>query len=373
MRQILPVQMLRALAALTVVIGHAQAQAIFDVAKFGASFTPSHILPWGAGVDLFFVISGFIMVISSEKLFAAPGASVTFITRRLARIIPLYWAFSTLYLLTKVEFGSPDGNPLPSFPQILASYAFWPADTFGDGYPRPFYTLGWTLNYEMFFYALFAVLIVFPREKAVGLVAAVLAAGVTLGLFFKPDFVPFAFWSQPIVLEFALGMGIALLFRRGIELGAPLRLCLFALAVIFLCFDGMDAAHKAVEWITPNDLSRVLNWGLPAAILLAAAVLKPQKRQAEGAFANMAVMLGDASYALYLVHPFVIVSLNKIWIKCGLYQSFGYWSYIVMVLIGASLAALAVHRWFEMPVTNRLRVRTSKPAASAQTPDAARA
>ena len=193
MRQILSVQMLRALAALMVVVGHVQAQAIYDAARFGGSFTPSHILPWGAGVDLFFVISGFIMVVSSEKLFAAPHAPVTFITRRLARIIPLYWAFSTLYLLTKASFGAAGANPFPTWPDIIASYAFWPADTFGDGFPRPFYTLGWTLNYEMFFYALFAVFLVFPRGKAVSFVAAVLAVGVALGLLFHVLFRAFGF------------------------------------------------------------------------------------------------------------------------------------------------------------------------------------
>jgi peptidoglycan/LPS O-acetylase OafA/YrhL len=194
MRQILSVQMLRAVAALTVIVGHVQAQSILDTERFGGSFTPTHILPWGAGVDLFFVISGFIMVASSEKLFAAPKGNVTFLARRFARIIPLYWIFATLYIVLKFLAGS-DGHPFPNWPDIVASYAFWPSDTFGDGHPRPFYTLGWTLNYEMFFYILFALFLAFPRDKAVACVTAALAAAVGLGLLFKPGFVPFAFWS----------------------------------------------------------------------------------------------------------------------------------------------------------------------------------
>ncbi len=368
MRQILSVQMLRALAALMVVAGHVQAQAIYDAAKLGGSFTPSHILPWGAGVDLFFLISGFIMVVSSEKLFAAPRAPLTFFSRRLARIVPLYWAFSTLYLLTAAYFAATDGKRFPAWPDIVASYAFWPVDMFGDGYPRPFYTLGWTLNFEMFFYALFAVFILFPRGKAVSCVAAVLAAAVTLGLLFTPSFVPFAFWSQPIVLEFAAGMGIALLYRKGVALSGPARLCLFLGGCFALMFDGMDAAHQGVEWITPNDLRRVLSWGLPAAAMLAAAVLKPQKPHSEGRLASGAVLLGDASYALYLVHPFVIVGLNKLWIGAGLYQALGAWPYIGLVLVSASLASLAVHRWFEVPVTQRLRGGRSMPEVLAPQP-----
>jgi exopolysaccharide production protein ExoZ len=360
-RQILSVQMLRALAALTVVIGHVQAQAQMNAAKFGGSFTPTHLLPWGAGVDLFFVISGFIMVVSSEKLFTAPHGSLTFIGRRLARIIPLYWTFSTLYLLTKIPFGANGAKSFPAWPDILASYAFWPVDMFADGHPRPFYTLGWTLNYEMFFYVLFALFIVFPRGKAVGLVAAVLTAGVALTLLVAPGFVPIAFWFQPIVLEFALGMGIALLYRRGVTLGGPARFCLFLGACLALALDTMDAAHQSVDWITPNDLRRALGWGLPAAALLAAAVLKPQKPHSTGRLASSAVLLGDASYALYLVHPFVIVGLNKVWIGTGLYDRLGSWPYIALVLISASVAALAVHRWFEMPVARRLRFKRAAP------------
>jgi peptidoglycan/LPS O-acetylase OafA/YrhL len=362
-RQILSVQMLRALAALTVVIGHVQAQALMNVAKFGGSFTPSTLLPWGAGVDLFFVISGFIMVVSSEKLFAAPQGSLTFITRRLARIIPLYWSFSTLYLLTKIHLGSAGGNAFPAWRDILASYAFWPVDMFADGHPRPFYTLGWTLNYEMFFYVLFALLIVFPRGKTIAFVAAVLTTGVVFDLLVAPGFVPLAFWFQPIVLEFALGMGIALLYRRGVTLSGIARLCLFLGGGLALSQDVMDAAHQSVDWITPNDLWRVLGWGLPAAAMLTAAVLKPQTAHPNGSLAAGAVLLGDASYALYLVHPFVIVGLNKVWTATGLYQAFGAWPYIALVLAGASMAALIVHRWFEMPVARRLRGKSAVPAA----------
>ena len=128
----------------------------------------------------------------------------------------------------------------------------------------------------------------------------------------------------------------------------------------------MDAAHQSVEWITPNDLRRALGWGLPAAAMLTAAVLKPQKPHREGRLAAAAVMLGDASYALYLVHPFVIVGLNKIWTGTGLYQALGAWPYIVLVLVSASLTSLAVHRWFEVPVTQRLRGRKAPPEASMQ-------
>src|SRR5205085_10567493 len=184
-------------------------------------------LPWGAGVDLFFVISGFIMVYASERLFGAPEGGRLFLGRRIARIVPLYWAFCTLYLVWVACAAATSGKSLPSLPSVLASYAFLPFDGFGDGFPRPFYTLGWTLNYEMFFYAAFAAFLASPRAKAVGGVAGALAMLVLLGTA-APLWMPLAFWAQPIVLEFALGMGIALLLRRGITLPDWARLALLA-------------------------------------------------------------------------------------------------------------------------------------------------
>ena len=93
--QIAVLQVLRAVAALTVVFGHAQHDALVSAMRAGQAFTRNHALPWGAGVDLFFVISGFIMVHASERLFGREGAARAFMLRRLIRIVPLYWLLAT--------------------------------------------------------------------------------------------------------------------------------------------------------------------------------------------------------------------------------------------------------------------------------------
>ncbi len=104
-------QVLRAIAALTVVFGHAQHDALVSAMRAGQEFTRNHALPWGAGVDLFFVISGFIMVHASERLFGREGAAREFALRRLIRIVPLYWLLATAYFILASQFGREANRP----------------------------------------------------------------------------------------------------------------------------------------------------------------------------------------------------------------------------------------------------------------------
>jgi hypothetical protein len=170
-----------------------------------------------AGADLFFVISGFIMVYSSEALFAAPGASRIFFARRLLRIVPLYWAMTLLLIGFYLVIGMDLTKLGISAGSIVASFAFLP-------YPRisgemiPVYDLGWTLNCEMFFYAVFACAIVLPRRRAVLCIVFLFAALATLNLMSGPFPQPLAFWCDPLILEFCFGMLIALAYRAGVRL-----------------------------------------------------------------------------------------------------------------------------------------------------------
>ena len=351
MRQIASIQSLRALAALMVVVGHSQTEAAVAALKHGLGFTALPLLPWGAGVDLFFVISGFIMVVASERLFAAPGGGVAFVTRRLKRIVPLYWLFTALYVAIEFATHKPVGGV-----DVLASLMFWPRDIFGDGVLRPIYSLGWTLNYEIFFYALFATAILLPRRACVAVVTSLLLIGVACGRLLPVPAGPLAFWTQPIVLEFALGMILGLAWREGLRLHVGLRGVIALLGLAGLAFDTMDAGHQAIDWITPTDLARVAGWGLPAAALVAAAALGRGLRKMPRFFAAT-IALGDASYALYLVHPFVVGTLMRLWSASGLASKLGYWPFIAASLALSIITAFACHRWFELPVARGLALR----------------
>lgn len=358
--QIASVQVLRALAALMVVLGHAQHDAVVTAGRTGLAFARNHLLPWGAGVDLFFVISGFIMVHASARLFGAPGAAREFMRRRLIRIVPLYWLLASAYLVLAHGIGGAVERPSPDLAGLAASYLFWPYDLFRDGVPRPFYDLGWTLNYEMFFYLLFAAFIALPRNRAVASVSLVLAAGVAIASLATPDFTAMAFWTRPIVLEFVLGMGIALAANGGLRLPRAAAMMALGAALAILVFDPMGAAGKPATWIAPNGWLRLAGWGLPAGLAVAALVLVARNKAAlPGPLARFWIALGDASYALYLVHPFVIVAGRKLWLALGLHQFLGLWPMVGAMVAGSIAAAFLLHHGVEKPMTSWLQRKTA--------------
>ena len=151
------IQALRAIASLLVFWGHA----INAVTSKVAAEFPHLYGPFG--VDLFFVISGFVMVYSSERLFGQPGAPMTFFARRLARIVPLYWAATAILVWFVVPYASTKA--------VLGSVVFTPRIPS----EAPLLFIGWTLIFEMFFYAVFAIALLAKRRFAV-------VAGVTVVL-----------------------------------------------------------------------------------------------------------------------------------------------------------------------------------------------
>jgi exopolysaccharide production protein ExoZ len=156
------IQALRAVAALSVLELH-----ITGNISNRPGFTVTSIdnLIGAAGVDLFFIISGFIMVYASEPLFGRPAGPQVFFLRRLIRIAPLYWAVSAVFivffLVTPNGFATTIAASNTSIGTIIASFMFLPFPR-PDGAMLPLLGVGWTLNYEVFFYVIFAGAVVYP-------------------------------------------------------------------------------------------------------------------------------------------------------------------------------------------------------------------
>jgi peptidoglycan/LPS O-acetylase OafA/YrhL len=346
--KLLLVQILRGVAALSIAALHAQHDAVALAAATGTAWVPPLDLPWAAGVDAFFVISGFIMVHASLDLFHREGARGAFLARRVARIVPLYWAVTTLYLaLAVLAPGLLNSELLAPWP-VLASYLFIPAER-PDGVVQPLYSLGWTLNYEMFFYALFALAIVLPYHRAIATLAGTILALVAVGSVCRlPE--PFAFWTSPILLEFVFGLALGHLRAQGVTIGRVMQV---ALALAGLALLALDLTNPAGAVVVP----RVLAWGVPAACLVAAASLGRDGLSPRSAATRFGVALGDASYALYLLHPFAIRGVRSLAAASGLGSALGPGGFILIALAGAILASLVVHRTFELAATAWLRQR----------------
>jgi peptidoglycan/LPS O-acetylase OafA/YrhL len=340
------VQALRILAALAVVLYHAQYDAESLAARYGLSYQGSALLPWPAGVDVFFVISGFIMVYTSRHLFATGDGPRVFLTRRIARVVPIYWGVVTAYLVLGQLVPAVLNRDAPGWVEVLTTYLFIPYPR-PNGVIHPVYSLGWTLNYEMFFYVVFAGALLLPRQRAVLAVAAVLSGLVVFGRFVQPVSAQIAFWSDPIVLEFVFGMALALLMDRGCLLPWVARLGLAVVALLLLHADLIKSDGALV-------LPQVVAYGVPAAMLVAAAVLGPFSSVWLAVEVSVAT-LGDASYALYLVHPFAIRALRELFAYSGLVTSLGPQVFVILAVVAAGILAVVVCQFAEKPMTRAAR------------------
>ncbi len=337
------IQVLRAVAALAVTAAHISGY------EFARQYGLPDALPrfefGAAGVDLFFVISGFVMVYASEPLFARPGAPREFFLRRLARIVPLYWLTTTVilvYLLAQYrDLATAQFSPAA----VAASYLFIPYPQL-NGYMAPVHGVGWTLNYEMFFYACFCGALVFSRVKGVLILSGLFVALVIFNSF-MPLPIPLGYWATPIILEFVYGMLIGLVFRTGLRLPAWASGALIVAAIF--------ALGGSRGWL---DGPAVETWGLPFAAVVAAVALAGSSAT-PGPLGRALCFLGDASYSLYLIHPIAITLPRRLFPRV-IDPAAWPWTYAGLLLAVAVAAAVAVHLLLERPVTRSLQRRIAR-------------
>lgn len=331
MRKLLTIQYLRAIAATGVLVFHAGE-------RFGFRFDAGAF-----GVDLFFVISGFLMVaITTEETRAGP-----FMRDRIERIVPIYWLATSVMVV---------GGLIGLFPNLelewwhsIASYLFLPAPSPVTPETWPVLIPGWTLNYEMFFYTIFAALL-FVRSVAlrVMLLSVVLFAVVATGALADSSSPAVNFYSDPIVLEFAFGAWIGLAWKSEDSFKTiPANGLLLSGAILFL------AASFA-----PWDLPRTVLYGIPSALLLMGALASEQ--QSTPRQFKLMEQLGDASYSIYLWHGLAVSVVAMVVVKFGLPALVGF----VAAILGGLIGGVISYQLVERPVTRFLK-RMRKPAPSA--------
>lgn len=334
-------QLLRALAAFSVVVAHA----IHETASLtSATVEPAggrSVWNLGFGVDIFFVLSGFIMTHTAAAEFGKSGASARFFLRRCARVIPLYWLLTTALLLGSMVAPSLLSVPIGSVSHVLASYFFIPSGRGVMEEIRPVLALGWTLNYEMLFYVLFAVALLLPLRFGIIWLSALMLALALVGNLVNPQFVQIAFWTSPIILEFLFGVYVALIFRSGLRIGRGVALALLAIGLL-------GFVNVSAPW-DDAALPQFLRSGVPAALLVLAGAIGPVPRA--GRLVLWGVALGDASYSLYLAHPFILRPMRAIWEKT-VGDDLPHGVFIFCASIAAAIVAVILYRLIEKPLTS---------------------
>lgn len=268
-----------------------------------------------AGVDVFFVISGFVMA-------GKDGESAgSFLASRLRRIAPLYWLMTAFVALAALAVIGQASRP----EEIITSLAFWPWA--GENGMMPVLYVGWTLNYEMAFYGLFAACLLLPRYRVASAVI-VLAGAALIGT------APIAtaqanFFTDPVVLEFAFGLMLGKAQGR-------LRRVPSVIGTVAMLVGG-----ALLVALPPPDAWRFLAWGGPAALIVAGAVVMEA-----GGVKLIGARLGNASYAVYLVHTTAIAGVAMLGLSGDLF--------VIAAALAAAGLGLALHRWVERPLSRLL-------------------
>jgi exopolysaccharide production protein ExoZ len=282
-------------------------------------------LAGGIGVDIFFVISGFIIAGVAEGRSAGD-----FLRDRLTRILPIYWICSLPWWFVAAHAG------LIDTPRVLASITLWPVY---DDIVRPFLKVGWTLSFELLFYAGIALTLLGRRMVPLLGVAYLLA----LSAAFATHAPIFRFVGNPIILEFAFGLLLHRLRWRSAASGIA-ALVVGLGAVAWFAYHGtgnLDSPGAVFDLSRPD---RAILWGVPAALIVSGALRLEQAVTPAGLWRPL-IYLGDASYSIYLTHLLMLEFLKPVMP----------WPAAMMTVI---MLGAATHRYVEAPLLKRLRSRS---------------
>ena len=334
-------QLLRALAALAVVFYHTDY-------RFGAGVHTEF-----QGVAVFFVISGFIMTYITRK--DANG----FLTHRLIRIVPLYW-MSTLAMVAAAALASTAIWADTTWSNLAYSLLFIPYRN-GAGNIEPLLTVGWTLNLEMLFYLLFGVMLAVSTKWAPILTCAALLA---LKLLRKLGCTAAVcdLYGDPYTIYLILGVAVFYLWgalRARPPAAAPWLLVPFGVlvAVLFLLLNAYPPAGLAAESVF-GDVPHYL---MPMLIVLVALLFHSADLRCEW---RLALALGGASYALYLIHPVAIGFFKRVGRTWPVFYPSNNAGIVIVILLICSLIALAIYYRIEQPLLGLLRRRLAEPRGS---------
>ena len=331
------VQYLRGIAALMVVLHHIEIKG----GQYGNGALNGYHIGY-FGVDLFFIISGFIMCNTTwnkEVTFSK------FMSARITRILPLYWLITCAALAVFIVAPGMV-NAGGGVTSVWASYLLAPNGA------RYLVDNGWTLRYEFFFYLIFGATLLIKTHQRGLMISAIIAMLALAGFFVQPENPWGKFFLDKLLLEFVMGIFAFHVLKR-MSLPKPLALLLLTGGIAALV-----AQNYWGEFETP--LHRVVSGGLPMLCVFIGLVrFEELFRNSDNLFFKAFERLGDSSFSLYLAHPFVLSPAAMILRKLGLSEHATLFT--LLLASAAIVVGWLCYQYVEQPLIRLLKNRRRLP------------
>lgn len=342
------IQLLRGVASLLVVFYHATSNSnnilkedfIFNFFSLGAS-----------GVDVFFVLSGFIITYTSIKGASQPGKLLPFLRRRAVRIFPTYWIIATFFLGLQILLPSFYKTHYDfNFGNITSTYLLFPGHLMVN-------SVSWTLSYELFFYLMFTLIFLLPNKKWAFMIfmiyALVLMTLPVAGYSFENGKGWINFICFPMNVEFFMGVLAALIIPK-IPVG-------FSLPLIFtgsFMFIASGIFYDQEYQFLANSFNRVLLFGIPSFIIIIGLVKYELTHRVT--MHKVFLSLGEASYSIYLLHLPVIVAFTKIILLFNINSNMVIQLLLILLIVAICFISILFYKFIEKPVIRKLNKTLNK-------------
>jgi peptidoglycan/LPS O-acetylase OafA/YrhL len=340
------IQTLRAIAANAVVAAH-----LSDIERkyaVGQKLLPdwAGVVGGATGVNLFFVISGFVMALVTRN-----ARWTDFMAARIIRIYPIYWFYTSLVLAVFLIRPDIVNQSYAHAPSLLKSYLLWPEDV------KPLLGVGWTLIHEMYFYIVLAAVIAFAIPLRYALAAwALLILAAALATEVASPVVAVIF--HPVTLEFIAGAAIGLIVAGGaMRFGRRSVLAGLVTLICGVVFYNTGVASIDDRW------ARVIYLGVPfVPLVYGIAVIE---RNGDWPNLSWASKLGDASYSIYLSHVLTVSLLGRLFMAQPFHNAAVECVFLVACIVAANAVGMLSFSYLELPTLRFLRRRRSVGGTSA--------
>jgi len=329
---ILSIQYLRAIASILVVLSHIAWKNI----QAGGSTMHWWHEAGTFGVDIFFIISGFIMIYITANMHQQPNGVRIFLKKRFTRIVPLYWFYTlialSIFFLMPEKVNSAGGDT-----QILKSFFLLPLKSEEDYLVG----VGWTLHYEFLFYILFSFGLLLTRKMGNIMVSIFLLFSICYALFISMQDINYIFYSflNVIFIEFLLGMLLYHLLRKIPVIHWSISILSIMVGIFLFSYFFNDHTLTSVHRIDTAISAFLICFG----VVSLEYIWKVKEFK-------LLSKIGDASYSIYLLHPFVLVAMVMLNEKLKEVLPQSEYFLIILMFVVSLISGYISHIWIEKPL-----------------------